>query len=72
MLEIAIWEYGKPRKIRSDNGPEFISKEFEQWCKANEIDHQFTQSGSPTQNAFIEHFNGSYRRLLSLPEETDD
>ncbi len=62
MLEIAIWEYGKPRKIRSDNGPEFISKEFEQWCKANEIEHQFTQPGCPTQNAFIERFNGSYRR----------
>ncbi len=62
MLETAIWEYGKPRKIRSDNGPEFISKEFEQWCKANEIEHQFTQPGCPTQNAFIERFNGSYRR----------
>ena len=62
MLETAIWEYGKPRKIRSDNGPEFISKEFEQWCKANGIEHQFTQPGCPTQNAYIERFNGSYRR----------
>lgn len=62
ILEVVIWEYGKPRKIRTDNGPEFISKEFEQWCKANEIEHQFTQPGCPTQNAYIERFNGSYRR----------
>ncbi len=62
MLETAIWEYGKPQKIRSDNGPEFISREFEQWCKANGIEHQFTQPGCPTQNAYIERFNGSYRR----------
>lgn len=62
MLEMVIWEYGKPKKIRTDNGPEFISKEFEQWCKANEIEHQFTQPGCPTQNAYIERFNGSYRR----------
>lgn len=64
ILEIAIWEYGKPRKIRTDNGPEFVSKEFEQWCKANEIEHQFTQPGCPTQNAYIERFNGSYRRSV--------
>lgn len=62
MLEMAIWEYGKPAKIRSDNGPEFISMEFAKWCEANEIEHQFTQPGCPTQNAYIERFNGSYRR----------
>lgn len=62
MLETVIWEYGKPNKIRTDNGPEFISREFEQWCVANEIEHQFTQPGCPTQNAYIERFNGSYRR----------
>ena len=62
MLETTIWEYGKPCRIRSDNGPEFISKEFEQWCMANGIEHQFTQPGCPTQNAYIERFNGSYRR----------
>ncbi len=36
--------------------------EFEQWCKANGIEHQFTQPGCPTQNAYIERFNGLYRR----------
>lgn len=62
MLETVIWDYGKPSKIRTDNGPEFIAKEFEQWCVSNGIEHQFTQPGCPTQNAYIERFNGSYRR----------
>lgn len=62
MLEEAIWLHGKPKRMRSDNGPEFISKDFAQWCEANEIEHVFTQPGKPMQNGFIERFNGSYRR----------
>lgn len=61
-VEQAIWEHGKPRKIRTDNGPEFISKVFEEWCRGNEIEHVFTQPGKPMQNGYIERFNGSYRR----------
>lgn len=61
-VELAISEYGKPRKIRTDNGPEFISKVFEEWCKGNGIEHMFTQPGKPMQNGYIERFNGSYRR----------
>lgn len=62
MLEAVIWTHGKPQKIRTDNGPEFISGEFNRWCEANCIEHQFTQPGCPTQNAYVERFNGSYRR----------
>lgn len=61
-LEQIIIERGKPQKIRMDNGPEFISKEFELWCNSNQILLQYTQPGKPMQNGLIERFNGTYRR----------
>jgi putative transposase len=64
LLEKVIWLKGKPNNIRCDNGPEFISKTFQQWCKANEIMGKYTQPGCPTQNSFVERFNGSYRRAV--------
>lgn len=63
-LEKAIWINGKPRTIRCDNGPEFISKELQEWCRGNEIELRYTQPGSPTQNGYIERFNRSYREAI--------
>jgi putative transposase len=62
ILEKVIWIQGKPESIRCDNGPEFISNRFQEWCKANGITIKYTQPGCPTQNSYIERFNGSYRR----------
>lgn len=61
-LDLLCRENGKPEQIRTDNGPEFISKALENWCNKNNVEHVFIQPGKPTQNAFIERFNGSYRR----------
>ena len=60
-LERAIREYGKPRYLRMDNGPEFISQELRQWLLEQGIQPVHTDPGSPWQNGFIESFNGKFR-----------
>jgi len=61
--QIIDWR-GKPEYIRVDNGPEFTSKDFELWARAQQISIQYIQPGKPMQNGFIERFNGSYRREI--------
>lgn len=61
-LEQLMESYGKPDCLRCDNGPEFISTALTEWCEAKEIRLHWIQPGKPTQNAFIERFNGSFRR----------
>lgn len=51
-------------KSQVDNGPEFISRKLDFWCHQNKILLAFIQPGEPTQNAYIERFNGSLRREL--------
>jgi putative transposase len=64
VLKRIIARRGKPKVIRVDNGPEFTSKDFELWCRDQEIIIQYIQPGRPMQNGFIERFNGSYRREI--------
>ncbi|MGA2548004.1 MAG: IS3 family transposase [Rectinemataceae bacterium] len=60
-LDQALVEYGKPRRIRCDNGPEFVGKALDQWCYQNEIELYFIKPGKPTENCYIESFNGTFR-----------
>jgi len=53
--------FGKPLKIRTDNGPEFSSELFQKWLKDNDICWSKIQKGSPQQNGVIERFNRTYR-----------
>lgn len=60
-LELAIEKYGKPGYIRTDNGPEFISKKFQLWLINKGIGWSSIRKGSPQENCFIERFNKTMR-----------
>lgn len=50
-----------PKRIQVDNGSEFISKEFDKWAYDNNVILDYSRPGKPTDNPFIESFNGSFR-----------
>ncbi|GAB3330156.1 hypothetical protein GCM10027299_34570 [Larkinella ripae] len=50
-----------PKRIQVDNGSEFISKALDKWCYDNKVTLDFSRPGKPTDNQFIESFNGSFR-----------
>lgn len=60
-LDRAIARYGKPKVIRLDNGPEFTSKVFDAWAYGKRVHLDFITPGKPTENGFIESFNGKFR-----------
>lgn len=58
VLERVIAERGLPSTLLSDNGPEFTSRVIEAWTLERRIRYDFIEPGNPTENAFIESFNG--------------
>jgi putative transposase len=50
-----------PERIQVDNGSEFISKDFDKWAYENNVILDFSRPGKPTDNPYIESFNGSFR-----------
>jgi putative transposase len=61
VLEELIALHGAPRSIRCDNGPELTSLALTRWCEHRGIALRYIQPGKPSQNAFIERFNRTYR-----------
>lgn len=53
---------GLPKVIKVDNGSEFISKAMDEWAHRNNVKLEFSRPGKPTDNAFIESFNGRLRQ----------
>ena len=60
-LERVTGIHGTSKTIRLDNGPEFISKALDLWAWLNGVTLDFSRPGKPTDNAFIESFNGASR-----------
>lgn len=58
--KLIAWR-GAPRKIRVDNGPEYISHAMRDWASVRGIELKFVQPGSPYQNGYVERFNKSFR-----------
>jgi putative transposase len=50
-----------PKSIVMDNGTELTSKAMFFWSQRTGIKLNFIQPGKPTQNAFVESFNGKFR-----------
>jgi transposase InsO family protein len=53
---------GAPKRLAVDNGPEFISKALDAWAYHNGVALEFSRPGKPTDNAFVESFNGHFRQ----------
>lgn len=52
---------GLPRAIRTDQGPDFTSRALDRWAYGCGVDLKLITAGKPTQNAYIESFNGKFR-----------
>jgi putative transposase len=59
-----ILKRGKPKFIRSDNGPEFIAQAVRQWIAAVGAKTAYIEPGSPWENGYCESFNGRFRDEL--------
>jgi putative transposase len=53
--------HGVPKRIQTDNGSEFASRAFDRWAYEHQVTLDFSRPGRPTDNPFIESFNGSFR-----------
>jgi putative transposase len=60
-LERSVIKRGAPRSITVDNGSEFYSHAMDSWAYRNGVQLDFIRPGKPTQNAYIESFNGRLR-----------
>ncbi|BDW99191.1 transposase [Maricaulis maris] len=74
-MERVCAQTGYPKMIRVDQGSEFISRDLDLWAYANNVTLDFSRPGKPTDNAFIEAFNGRLRAeclsanwFMSLPD----
>jgi putative transposase len=61
VLEELRHSRGLPRQIRSDNGPEFVSRAVDQWAFEQGLHWHTIQPGRPMENGYVESFNGRFR-----------
>lgn len=59
--KVALVEGRFPERIQCDNRSEFISKEVDLWAYKNGVTLDFSRPGKPTDNPYVESFNGKFR-----------
>ncbi|WP_415926900.1 IS3 family transposase [Methylobacterium sp. 4-46] len=60
-LDALVRLRGRPKSLRVDNGPEFAGRMLDRWVYLNGVELYFSRPGKPTDNAYIENFNGRLR-----------
>ncbi len=78
VLDELVRVRGRPKSLRVDNGPEFAGRMLDQWAYLKGVELDFSRPGKPTDNSYIEAFNGRLRAeclnaswFLSLSEARD-
>ncbi len=62
VMERLVVEHGAPGYIRSDNGPEFVARNLQNWLAEKQIKTLYIEPGSPWQNGYVESFHDKFRR----------
>lgn len=71
MLEQVCPKIGYPKTIRVDQGSEFVSRGLDLWAYTRGVTLDFSRPGKPTDNAYIEAFNGRFRaECLNAPKHS--
>lgn len=72
MVEVALRSRIAPGEqspvVRTDNGPQFVSKVFGELCEAEQITHERIPPKTPNMNAYIESFHATLERDLLSKE----
>ena len=63
-LSMIVTELGLPKIIRSDNGPCYNSKEFQQFLQCYNITHQTSSPNLPRSNGFVERMVAVAKKLM--------
>jgi putative transposase len=61
LLEQICAEIGYQKMIRVDQGSEFVSRDLDLWAYARDVMLDFSRPGKPTDNGYLEAFNGRFR-----------
>ncbi|XP_055348569.1 uncharacterized protein LOC129595549 [Paramacrobiotus metropolitanus] len=65
VLEHLCGRYGYPKQLVTDNGPQFTSAEFADYCKENGIAHLRTAPGHPQSNGQAERYVGAFKDAMT-------
>ncbi len=61
-----VAEAETPRRLRTDNGAEYTSKKFKEFCRDSKKRREFTVPETPQQNRVTERFNRTLGRCLLI------